>query len=529
MPNLILFNGKIHAHPTASAIAIRDGKIFAVGDDAEIRTLAHSRTEQINLNGKLILPGFTDAHFHFFDWALGRLDVQVAGVSSLMELQQRVAARAEKTPAGQWIKGSGWNESEWTPPEMPTRTDLDVVSPNHPVILWRADHHAAVANSRALAIAGITADFPDPPDGVIERDLHGEPTGVLKELAINLVSDHIPPADDDTALDALRSGIAELHRLGITGLHDQRMMSGSRGAKAWRAYQTLERQGVLNLRVTSNIHYSQLPEAIALGLKSGFGSDRLRFGFVKMFSDGSMGAHTAWMLARYEDTKDGYGLAAMPMEKIAAVTREANAHGWAISVHAIGDRANREVLDILEEVTAAAPAPSSIPHRIEHAQLLHPDDLPRFAKLNITASMQPVHLLDDMVKMERVWGPRARCAFAFKCLLKSGARLAFGSDAPVANPNPWLGIHAAVNRSKPKATDGGYYPEEQISVAQAVHAYTQANADAVGLSAVQGSISPGKWADLVVASQNIFAVDPLNIADTTAVMTIFNGEIVFSA
>jgi len=528
MPTLILFNGKIHGQPAATAIAIRGKKILAVQDDATIRALAHPHTRQINLQGRLVLPGLTDAHFHFYDWSLGRRDLELAGTKSLDELLAALKARVDATPTGAWIKGHGWNESEWPNPVMPTRHDLDSVSPNHPVILWRADLHAAVVNSRGLQAARIAANYPNPPRGVIERDSTGQLTGILKELAIDLVKQHIPTATEAEAQQAMHDGMLALHRLGITGLHDQRIMSGTESERAWQVYQHLETQGALKVRLTSNIHYSQLSNAIARGLKSGAGSNYLRFGAVKMFSDGSMGAHTAWMLVRYEDKEGGFGMAAMPMVKIAEIVRQASKHGWAVSIHAIGDRANREVLNILAETISSTPTPA-FPHRIEHAQLLHPHDLVRFGKLGITASMQPVHLLDDMIKMARVWGKRSRCAFAFKCLLDTGAHLAFGSDAPVADPNPWLGIHAAVNRRKPTGEPAeGYFPTERISVAQAVHAYTLANAVAVGWQDKLGSITPGKWADLVVLDRDIYTIEPMDLANTQALMTIFDGEIVYS-
>jgi len=475
------------------------------------------------------LPGIIDAHIHFFHWSALRQAVDLAGSDSLDDLLYRLKKRVDSSEADTWIKGHGWNESEWTPPRMPTRYDLDKISPQNPMLIWRADHHAAVANSAALRAAGISADFPNPDDGVIERDSHGEPTGILKELAIDLVAELIPTPSEAESRQAMIDGMPELHRLGITGIHDQRMMSGAEGAPAWQVYQDLEAAGQLNLRMTANIHYSQLPNAIALGLKSGFGSERLRFGFVKMFSDGSMGAHTAWVLNSYVDEVNTFGMAAMPMKTIAEVTRQASAHGWSVSVHAIGDRANREVLDILEE-TMTTSLTLAFPHRIEHAQLLDPADVPRFGKLGITASMQPIHLLDDIVKMDRVWGSRSQYTFVFDSLLKSGAHLAFGSDAPVADPNPWVGIHAAVNRRKPNGyPNSGYFAAECLSVAQAVDAYTIENARAVGLQHRQGSIEVGKWADLVLIDRDIFSVDPMTIADTKVLLTVFDGQPVFAA
>ncbi len=529
MPHLILFNGKLHTPDAApaSAIALRGRRILALGGDDDILALARPHTRRLDLRGRLVLPGLSDAHFHFQDWALARRELRLAGTPSLEAMLARLAERVRATPPGGWITGQGWNESEWSPPVMPTRRHLDAVSPAHPVILWRADLHAAVANSRALEAAGIGPHTPDPPDGVIDRDAAGQPTGILKERAIDRIRRVLPSPTPEERHQAIREAIAVLHRLGVTALHDQRLMSGMGAAESLRAFQHLHRRGELKLRVCTNIHHTQLSEAIALGLQSGFGDDVLRLGFVKMFSDGSMGAHTAWMLAPYED--GGLGMAAMPVAEMAEVARRAVEHGWAVSVHAIGDRANREVLDIFEEL-AGIPPQTPLPHRIEHAQLLHPADIPRFARLGLTVSAQPIHLLDDMVLADRVWGERGQYAYAFRSLLATGARLAFGSDCPVADPNPWLGIHAAVNRRKPSGyPDEGWYPAQRLTVAEAVWAYTMGNAIAIGQQAQQGSLAPGKLADLIVTDRDIFAVEPMALSGTKVLMTIFDGEIVYAA
>jgi len=528
MPHLILFNGKLHAPaaPPASAIALRDRRILALGDDDDILALARPHTRRINLRGRLVLPGLTDAHFHFQGWALARRELRLAGATSLDDLLARLADRVRVTPPGRWITGQGWNESEWSPPVMPTRRHLDAVSPENPVILWRADLHAAVANSRALEAAGIGPHTPSPPDGVIERDDAGQPTGILKERAIDRIRRILPAPSPEERQQAIRDAIAVLHRLGLTGLHDQRTMGGLSAAESLRALQYLRRRGELKLRVCANIHHSQLTEATTLGLQSGFGDDILRLGFVKMFADGSMGAHTAWMLEPYED--GGLGMAAMPVAEMADVARRAAEHGWAVSVHAIGDRANREVLDLFEELSVLPPQ-TPIPHRIEHAQLLHPADIPRFARLGLTVSAQPTHLLDDMVLADRVWGERGRYAYAFRSLLETGARLAFGSDCPVADPNPWLGIHAAVNRRKPSGYPAeGWYPRQRLTVAEAVWAYTMGNAIAIGQQERLGSLTPGKLADLIVTDRDIFAIEPMALADTKVLMTIFDGVIVYA-
>ncbi len=529
MATLILYNGKIYAEQPATAIAIKDREILAVGSDDDIRALASAYTRQIDLAGRLVLPGLHDGHFHFYNWAEGRSDLELAGSNALDDLLAQLRRRARQIKPSRWIKGYGWNESEWPVPEMPTRHDLDLVSPQNPVILWRADFHAAVVNSVALQLAEINADTPSP-GGVIQRDASGQPTGILKELAIDLVRQHIPPLPQAELLQAMQESIADLHKLGITGLHDQRLMTGDDGPIALRAYQQLRQNKQLALRLTTNIHHTQLPHAIALGLKSGFGDDYLRFGFVKMFSDGSMGARTAWMLQPYED--GGLGLSATPTAEMAKVVHLAEENGWAVSIHAIGDRANREVLDIFEEVSAQkiGKPPLPMPHRIEHAQTLHPDDAPRLAKLGITASVQPVHLLDDMFLLDRILGERGNRAYVFGDLLDTGTVLALGSDCPIASPNPWLGIHAAVNRRKPSGEpEAGWYPAQRLTVAQALWGYTMGNAIAAGQQNRLGSITPGKLADLVVVDQDIFEVEPAALAATEAVMTIFDGRVVFEA
>ncbi len=529
MTTLILYNGKIYAEQPATAIAIQGRKILAIGSDNDIRPLASAHTQQTDLQGRLVLPGLHDGHFHFYNWAEARHDLKLAGSSSLNDLLAQLRQHIRQIKPGRWIKGYGWNESEWPEPKMPTRHDLDLVSPQNPVILWRADFHAAVVNSAALQLAKINANTPAI-GGVIQRDTSGQPTGILKELAIDLVRQHIPPLPQAELLQAMRESIADLHKLGITGLHDQRLMTGDDGPIALRAYQQLRQNKQLSLRLTTNIHHTQLPHAIALGLKSGFGDNYLRFGFVKMFSDGSMGAHTAWMLQPYEDS--GLGMSATPPAEMAKIVRLAEAHGWPVSIHAIGDRANREVLDIFEEVSAQRGAKFSLPmpHRIEHTQTLHPNDAPRLAKLGLTASMQPVHLLDDMVLLDRILGQRGNRAYVFGDLLAAGTVLALGSDCPIASPNPWLGIHAAVNRRKPSGKpEAGWYPAQRLTVAQALWGYTMGNAIAAGQQNRLGSITPGKLADLVVVNQNIFEVNPAALAETTVVMTIFDGRVVFEA
>ena len=531
MPDLLLYNGKLHTQdsrfPEASAIALRENRILAVGADQAIRGLAAPDTEQIDLQGRLVLPGLTDAHFHYYDWALGLKRLALADADSLPDLREHLAQRAGETPPGEWISGQGWNESRWPEGRMPTRTDLDAVTEEHPVILWRNDMHLAVANTLALQQAGISAETRDPAQGVISRDDSGEPNGILKELAINLVRNVIPPPSEAEAMAALQDGFPLLHRLGLTGVHDFRIMGGADGPPAFRAYQALAAGGKLNLRMWMQVPGELLDEAIALGLRTGMGDDVLRVGQIKIFSDGGQGARTAWMVAPYEDTGD-CGMPLTPMDEIAKAIRKADAAGLAVAVHAIGDRANRELIGVFEQIDSCnSQRATRLPHRIEHVQVIQPGDVLRLGELNVVASVQPIHCPDDIPMIEESIGERGRWAYPFREMFKAGITLALGTDCPVASPNPFWNIHAAVTRQGRDGTpEGGWYPSQRLSVSEAVWGYTMGPALASGREHAQGSLSPGKLADLVVLDRDIFEIPTEEIPETKVGMTVFDGRIV---
>ena len=544
MSDLILFNGKLWTQdphfPDATALAMQAGRILAVGNDDDILALAGPRSRVIDLGGRRVLPGLVDAHFHFKGWALSRRELRLAGLASLAAVQDALRQRAETTPPGQWIKGQGWNETDWPEPRLLTRQDLDAAAPDHPVMLWRSDLHLACANSLALRMAGITAATPDPEAGVVDRDFRGEAMGILRDEAMDLVDAIMPVPTDDAIDSAMRDAIAEAHRLGLTGVHDFRTTGVEEGRVAWQAWQRLWVNGDLTLRVWAMIAGEALDAAIELGLRTGFGDDRLRMGGIKLFSDGSLGARTAWMMAPYRD--GGSGLPIVPMAEIATAIERAHPAGISVGIHAIGDRAIHELLDVFSEVLpkvvstlSAHPQlkiPNSqltIPHRIEHVQHSTREDLVRLAGLGLVASVQPIHMVDDMGLVERAIGERGRWTYAFRTLLESGAVLALGSDCPVASPNPFWGIHAAVTRQRRDGSPPeGWYPEQRLTVAEAVAGYTLGPAYASGQLDRLGSLSPGKLADLVVLDRDIFAVPPSEIFDTQAVMTVFDGEIVYS-
>jgi predicted amidohydrolase YtcJ len=529
IPDLVLYNGKLHTQdPDAwdvTAVAIADRRFLAVGDDRTIRALAGPGTRVIDLGGRVALPGLTDAHFHLYSWVLGRQRLSLVDAGSLQDLRQRVTEVASETPVGDWIVGQGWNETRWPEPRMPTRVDLDEAAPDHPAILRRSDLHLAVGNSRALHEAGIDSDTRDPPMGRIDRDDSGRPTGVLRELAVNLVKDIIPPPPEGELVQAMREDFGVLHRLGLTGVHDHRIMGGAEGPPAFHAYQRLQAAGELTLRLWMGIAGERLDEAIALGLRTGFGDEYLRVGHVKLFADGSQGARTAWVLEPYEDTGD-CGMPLTPLEEIAEAVTKADRAGLAVAVHAIGDRSNRELITVFEQ--HAGSKACSVPHRIEHLQIIRPVDVKRLARLGVVASVQPIHVIDDMLLCDQSIGSRSRFAYPFRDMLDAGVTLALGSDAPVADPNPLWGIHAAVTRQERDGTpEGGWYPQQRLTVAEAVWGFTMGPAVVSGRAGTLGSITPGKLADLAVLDRDIFGIEPTEIHRTQVVMTVFDGQVVY--
>jgi predicted amidohydrolase YtcJ len=539
--DLVLFNGDIHtmdaAAPRAQAVAISGNRVLATGSSEEMRRLLAPKGRAVDLKRRTVVPGFTDSHLHFMSYGLSLMQIDLAEVPTLEEVLDRVAARAERTPAGQWLTGRGWDQTLWAGGDFPTRQDLDRIAPEHPVWLRRKCGHAGWANSRALALAGITAQTPNPPGGAIDHEASselsrtpgtGEPTGILKETAMDLVADLFEDPSLDEASSAIRAAMANAHKLGLTGVHTME------GAAAFRAFQQLEVDGELDLRILMQIPEENLDAAIQMGLRSGFGNERLRIGGLKAFADGALGARTAFMLEAYEGEPDNaappYGIAVSEAEHLNALVGKAARAGIASYIHAIGDRANREVLDAVELCRQAGAGPH-LRHRIEHTQILHADDIPRLAKLGVIASMQPIHATQDMLVADELWGERCAGAYAWRSLLDAGAVLAFGSDSPVEDLSVMKGIHAAVTRRRADGSPGaeGWYPEERLTVAETIYAYTAGAAYASGEEAIKGTLSPGKLADLVVLSQDVFAIDPMAILDTEVVATMFDGGFVYTS
>jgi len=524
--DLLLLNGSFHTMdagaPHARAVAIREGRFVHVGDEAGARAARGGRAEVLDLRGRCVLPGLIDAHLHF-KWYAESLRAMDVETGTLEEAVARVAARAALSPAGAWITGSGWNHNVWGAGALPDARPLDKAAPRNPVCLEAKNGHALWVNSRALEKAGIGLDTREPDGGQIVHSREGIPSGILLENAMRLVQAVIPRPTPRELADLMRDAQAAALKAGLTGIHD------FDNTLAWEAFQELEERGELRLRVMKGIPHEQLSAAISLGLRSGFGGERLTLGPVKMFADGALGPQTAWMIAPYEGTWS-VGILRLTEQQLFDDILRANQAGIACAVHAIGDAACHVVLDAFERA-AAQSRKRELRNRIEHVQLLHPDDLGRLSRLGVVASMQPLHATSDMIIAERYWGERCRGAYAWKSLLDTGAALAFGSDCPVEVCDPLAGIHAAVTRRRADGSPGadGWRPEQRLTVEQAVRAYTLGAAYAAGREVDCGSVSAGKRADLTVLDRDIFSIDPHEIRNAKAAATIVGGAIEYSA
>ncbi len=526
----LLINGNIYTmdaeRPRASKLALSGNRILAVGDGrAAIAPLLSPGAEVYDLGGRCIIPGMTDSHIHFMGYALSQRDLDLSVATSLTEAMAMVAKRARETPPGTWVLGRRWDQERWTERRFPTAADIDRAAPDHPVMLRAKNGHALAANSRALALADITVETPDPPGARIGRDEAGRPNGLLfEDNAMHLVEDIIPLPEPDEIDAAIQEAFPSAWRVGLTSIHDVDP------APAFAAYQRLRARSALGLRVVKYLPADDLDCALALNLQAGLGDDWLRVGGIKVFADGALGAHTAAMLAPYEGMdEDDLGVLTIEADALHELAQKAVAGNLPLAIHAIGDRANRMALDVLAEVGAVRLP--GLPHRIEHVQILHPDDLKRLAALDVTASMQPIHATQDWEMAERYWGERCITAYAWRSLLETGALLAFGSDSPVEDLNPLLGVHAAVTRRRRDGAPGpeGWHSAQRLTVMEAVHAYTLGAARAVGLDEKLGSLKPGKLADLVVLDRDIFTAEPMAIAETTVTATMIDGQVVHGA
>ncbi len=498
--------------------------MVALGDNSEMRTYVGPHSEVLDLRGKTAIPGLSDAHLHFAAYGLSLQQVDVAGVRSPREAVERVRMRVQATPAGEWVRGRGWDRNLWSPPDFPDRKLLDVATPAHPVALGAKDGHALWVNSLGLRELGIRAETPDPAGGRIVRDVPtGEPSGILLEEAAGIAWERIGQPSPQALRQAILAAIGDAHRLGLTSVHD------CEGGAELAAFVALWCERALPLRVYMLIPRDNLEATIALGLRTGFGDEWLRIGHLKLFADGSLGSRTADMLAPYQGEAENRGVVVLEDDALRAIVERASQAGIAVATHAIGDRGNRRVLDVYAD-TQPLWASRGLRPRIEHVQLIDDADLPRLARLGVVASMQPVHATSDMDMAEAYWGARSACAYAWRSLLDAGTVLAFGSDCPVETLDPLAGIHAAATRQRPNGTPkGGWRPEQRLSVYEAVQAYTWGGAYAAGEESSKGSLTPGKVGDLVVLSEDIFRIPAEELPTVRVLYTICGGRVVYCA
>ena len=521
MPDLLFHGGPIYTldplQPRAEALLVRDNIIVAVGSAAEVRAAARPGYEDISLAGRSLIPGLTDAHIHLLWTALGRQHVDLDNVRSLNEALELINQHAARLPEGAWLRGHGWNHALWEH-RWPTAEELDRVTGGHPAVLSRKDGHSVWLNTRALQLVGIDERTPDPPGGAIQRDEHGLPTGILLETARDLAYNIVPPPTLAENQQALRDIIRACNARGLTSVHIPE------GPDTLAALQKLHNSNQLNLRCLFHLPYRQLDEYIALGIRSGFGNEWVRIGGVKIFSDGSLGSCTCHMLAPFVGSTTNYGMPTIAEDELYAAVRKANTNGIAVTVHAIGDRANRTVLDAIAACGVQNERPT-LSNRIEHAQHLDPTDIPRFAALGVVASMQPIHATSDMEVAERLLGDeRCTWAYAWQPLLQTSAVLAFGSDAPVETLDPWAGIHAAVTRQRQdQQPPNGWHRELALSLEDALRAYVVGPALASNETSFKGSLVPGHLADLVVLGTDLMEIEAANLWQTEVDQTFVGG------
>jgi predicted amidohydrolase YtcJ len=528
--DLIIVNANVRTmtppQPTAEAIAILGRRIIAVGSNDEIKKLSGSNTRTIDAQGQLVLPGFNDAHVHFMSGGFQLSSVDLRDAKSPEEFALRIRDFAAKLPSGRWVTGGDWDHESWPEANLPTKDLIDRFTPNTPVFVNRLDIHMALANSVALKLAGVTRATKDPDGGVIVRDPKtGEPTGILKDAAQSFVWKVIPAPSFEEKLSAARAATNHAASLGVTSVQD--MSSGVDVG----VYQTLLDRGELKTRIYAVWPLPSWDRMARTGVRAHFGSAMLRTGGLKGFADGSLGSTTALFFDPYLDAPNTSGIPSDEMFPDGAMlerVRGADRAGLQVLIHAIGDRANDQILSIYEQV-AKEDGERDRRFRIEHAQHIRAKDIARFARDKVIASMQPYHAIDDGRWAEKRIGPqRAQTTYAFRSLIDAGATLAFGTDWTVAPLNPMLSVYAAATR---RTLDGkrpaGWIPEQKISVTEAVRAYTFGSAYAEFQENEKGTIAPGKLADLVILTRDVFKIDPNEIDKVKVVMTIMDGRVVY--
>jgi predicted amidohydrolase YtcJ len=534
--DMVLLNGNIYtvdtARPTASAMAVRAGRVHFVGSDADARKLATGSTKVIDLRGATVVPGIIDAHAHLLGLGNTLRRVNLAGSASYDEVIARVKAWAKDVTPGEWILGRGWDQTRWPGREFPTHEALSRAFPNNPVVLDRVDGHAILANAKAMELAGVTAATTDPAGGRIIRLASGSPSGVFVDNAENLVGRAIPASTKADTRKAILAAIAEANRWGLTGIHD-----AGASAETIGIYEELAKAGNYNLR-----NYVMLSDPGATapvgrgnpnlrrGPQSGLYDGHIWIRAIKLYADGALGSRGAALLAPYSDEPGNSGLLVSTPDHIRATAAAALRSGFQVNIHAIGDRGNRIALDAVEWALGLVPR-ANHRFRIEHAQVISPEDIPRFAKLGVIPSMQPTHQTSDMGWAEARVGPqRIRGAYAWRSLLNTGVVIPSGTDFPVEEVNPLLTFHAAVTRQDPgNLPPGGWYPDQKMTRDEALRSMTIWPAYAGFQESVLGSLAPGKYADFVVLDRDIMRIPDTEIVGTRVVSTWIGGKPVYEA
>lgn len=518
-------NGRIYTNdstsPWAQAMLVRGEEILAVGDDDEVAGLADTGAQVVDLEKHFVMPGFNDAHVHLGGAGEYWLSVRLIGVQSVAELQKRLAEGIAQHHEGEWITGFGWDHTFWPEKKFPNRQQLDAVSPKNPVILTHVSGHVAIANSLALQLAGIDKSTPNPSGGEIERDGPGEPTGMLKEgAAMRLVESKIPAPSMEQRRKGIELALADVAKSGVTSVQDN---------SAWEdflTYRTLKNDGKLTVRITEWLPFDAPLEKLEQLRRDGGTTDPwLRTGALKMVTDGALGSRTAAMLAPYSDDSSTSGIMTMEPDKLRELAIARDKAGFQLNFHAIGDRANRVSLDAFEAV-AKANGPRDRRDRIEHAQVVGASDIPRFARLQVIASMQPSHETSDMRWAEQRVGPeRVKGAYAWATMQKFGIRLAFGTDYPVEPITPFRGLYACVTRELPAGgPQGGWQPQEKISLSDCIRAYTSGSAYGEFMEGKKGELKAGEFADFIVLSNDLTKTSPAQILETRVLRTVVGGR-----
>lgn len=530
--DLIITNAKIwtvdKSMPSAEAVAVLGERIVAVGSNTDVDAWRGPRTHVIDAGGRSLLPGFNDAHVHFVSGGRQLVSIQLNDASSPQEFARRIGERAKVTAKGEWILGGNWDETKWNPPNLPTKDLIDVLTPNTPVFVSRYDGHMGLANSVALRLAGITAKTPDPPGGVIVRDAQGNPTGALKDAATDYIDKVIPPLSHDQRLKMVKRALAYAASVGVTSV--QHLVASYEDIAV---YTELVQRDELTTRIYAAPSIAHVDDLAKLGIGRAFGGPYLRIGALKAFADGSLGSGTAYFYDPFLNQGNNRGLLSDEMHPISLMRdryMKADAAGLQICTHAIGDEGISTILDLYADVIKAH-GEADRRLRVEHAQHMAAKDFERFAQLHVIASVQPYHAIDDGRFAESHIGhDRASRTYAFRTFLDHGVRMAFGTDWEVAPLDPLLTIYAAVTRA---TLDGknpnGWFPEQKLSVAEAIEAYTMGSAYAEFQEKEKGSITTGKFADMVLLSDDIFSIAPERIRDVRVLKTLVGGRLVFDA